>query len=205
MKVYKCSQCGNIINMISASGVPVMCCGKKMDELVPNTVDASGEKHLPVVDATESRVDVAVGSVEHPMTEEHYIEWICLETEQGTQCKNLKPGDVPSASFVLNGEKPLAVYAYCNLHGLWKTEIEEKLVCDLQPLDVNAKENYVVCKCNNVKYFDILDEVHKHNSIENLLDVFEDVKNTTHCSTGCGGCYEKVITIISEALTSGKK
>ena len=102
-------------------------------------------------------------------------------------------------------DKAVAAYAYCNLHGLWKTEIEEKKVCDLKPVDVNAKENYIVCKCNSVSYFDILDEVHKHSHIEQLLDVFEDVKNTTHCSTGCGGCYEKVIDIISDALTSGKK
>ena len=99
----------------------------------------------------------------------------------------------------------MAAYAYCNLHGFWKAEVEEKLVCDLKPLDVNAKENYVVCKCNNVSYFDILDEVHKHSNIENLLDVFEDVKNTTHCSTGCGGCYDKVIAIISDSLATGKK
>ena len=118
MKVYKCSQCGNIINMISASGVPVMCCGKKMDELVPNTVDASGEKHLPVVDATESKVDVAVGSVEHPMTEEHLIEWIAVVSDEGTERIRLKAGTEPKAVFT---DKPNAeVYAYCNLHGLWK-------------------------------------------------------------------------------------
>lgn len=116
MKVFKCSQCGNVIQMLHESGVPVMCCGKKMEEVV-----------------------------------------------------------------------------------------DEVVVCDLKPLDVNAKENYVICKCNNVTYFDILDEVHKHSNIENLLDVFEDVKNTTHCSTGCGGCYEKVIDVISDALTTGKK
>lgn len=205
MKIYKCAQCGNIINMVSASGVPVMCCGKKMEELVPNTVEASEEKHVPVVEVSANEVRVTVGSVEHPMVEEHYIEWICVETENGKQCKNLKPGQGPEAVFKLEDDKAVAVYAYCNLHGLWKTEIEEELVCDLQPLDVDSKENYVICKCNNVKYFDILDAVHKHNNIENLLDVFEDVKNTTKCSTGCGGCYEKVIAIISEALTTGKK
>ena len=85
------------------------------------------------------------------------------------------------------------------------TEVEEKLVCDLKPLDVNAKENYKVCKCNDVSYFDILDEVQKQDNIENLLDVFEAVKDTTHCSTGCGGCYDKVIAIISEAITAGQK
>lgn len=205
MKVYKCSQCGNIISMISESGVPVVCCGKKMEELVPNTVEASGEKHIPVIEVVGKKVNVKVGSVQHPMAQEHYIEWIYLETEKGGQCKNLKPGEEPSATFSLNDDKAVAAYAYCNLHGLWKAEIEEKPVCDLQPLDVDAKENYVVCKCNNVRYFDILDEVQKHSNIENLLDVFDDVKNTTHCSTGCGGCYDKVIAIISEALTTGKK
>ena len=123
MKVYKCNQCGNLIAMISASGVPVMCCGKPMEEVVPNVEEAS----------------------------------------------------------------------------------EEKPVCDLQPIDLDAKENYVVCKCNQVSYFDILDSLQKHSSIENLLDVFDDVKNTTHCSTGCGGCYEKVIAIISESLSTGKQ
>ena len=205
MKVCKCSQCGNTISMIVESGVPVMCCGKPMGELVPNTGEASGEKHIPVVEVSGTKVNVTVGSVEHPMVEEHHIEWIYVETEKGGQCKKLNPGEAPKATFSLNDDKAVAVYAYCNLHGLWKTEIEEKPVCDLQPLDVDSKENYVVCNCNQVKYFDILDEVHKHSSIENLLDVFEDVKNTTHCSTGCGGCYDKVIAILSEAMSTGKK
>lgn len=205
MKIYKCNQCGNIVAMISASGVPVMCCGKPMEELVPNTVDASQEKHVPVVEVTATSVKVAVGEVEHPMAPEHYIEWIALETEHGNQYRKLNPGETPEASFRLNGEKAVAVYAYCNLHGLWKTEIVEKPVCDLKPLDLDAKENYVVCKCNQVSYFDILEALQNHSNIENLLDVFEDVKNTTHCSTGCGGCYEKVIAIISEALSTGKQ
>ena len=130
---------------------------------------------------------------------------ISLETENGNQYRKFNPGEVPEASFCLNGEKAVAVYAYCNLHGLWKTEIVEKPVCDLKPLDLDAKENYVVCKCNQVSYFDILEALQNHSNIENLLDVFDDVKNTTHCSTGCGGCYEKVIAIISEALSAGKK
>lgn len=190
--------------MISASGVPVMCCGKAMEELVPNTVDASAEKHVPVVEVVGNKVEVKIGEVEHPMVEEHYIEWIALETEQGMQLKNLNPGDKPSVIFRLNGEKATAAYAYCNLHGLWTTEIVEKPVCDLQPLNLDAKENYTVCKCNQVSYFDILEALQKHSSIEELMDVFEDVKNTTHCSTGCGGCHDKVITIISEALSAGK-
>ena len=205
MKVYKCLQCGNMIQMMKESGVPIMCCGKKMEEFVPNTVEASEEKHIPVIDVKGDEVTVTIGSVEHPMVVEHYIEWIYLETENGGQYKELKPGDAPTATFALTDEKVLAAYAYCNLHGLWKAELEEKLVCDLKPLDVNTNENYVVCKCNNVSYFDILDEVHKHSNIENLLEVFEEVKNTTHCSTGCGGCYDKVIAIISDSLTTGKK
>lgn len=205
MKVYKCLQCGNVIQMMKESGVPVMCCGKTMEELVPNTVEASEEKHIPVIDVKGDKVTVSVGSVEHPMVAEHYIEWIYLETENGAQYRELKPGDSPTATFVLEDDKVLVAYAYCNLHGFWKAEVEEKLVCDLEPLDVNTNENYVVCKCNNVSYFNILDEVHKHSNIENLLDVFEEVKNTTHCSTGCGGCYEKVIAIISDSLATGKK
>jgi superoxide reductase len=204
MKVYKCAQCGNIISMIHVSGVPVMCCGKKMEEIVPNTVEASEEKHVPVVNVFANEIQVLVGEVEHPMVEEHFIEWIVLETEQGSQCKKLLPGEKPMATFKLNGDKAVAAYAYCNLHGLWKTEIVEKPVCDLKPLDLDAKENYVVCKCNSVSYFDILEALQSHSSIENLLDVFEDVKNTTHCSTGCGGCHEKVIAIISEALSGNK-
>lgn len=204
MKVYKCNQCGNIISMISASGVPVMCCGKKMEEMVPNTVDASAEKHVPVVEVTANKVEVVIGEVQHPMAEEHYIEWIALETEQGIQLKKLNSGEEPTAIFRLNGEKATAAYAYCNLHGLWKTEIVEKPVCELKPLNLDAKENYVVCQCNNVSYFDILEALQTHSSIESLMDVFEDVKNTTHCSTGCGGCHDKVVTIISEALSAGK-
>lgn len=204
MTVYKCNQCGNIISMISASGVPVMCCGKKMEEMVPNTVDASAEKHVPVVEVTANKVEVVIGEVQHPMAEEHYIEWIALETEQGMQLKKLNPGEEPTAIFRLNGEKATAAYAYCNLHGLWKTEIVEKPVCELKPLNLDAKENYVVCQCNNVSYFDILEALQTHSSIESLMDVFEDVKNTTHCSTGCGGCHDKVVTIISEALSAGK-
>ena len=204
MKVYKCNQCGNIISMISASGVPVMCCGKKMEEMVPNTVDASAEKHVPVVEVTANKVEVVIGEVQHPMAEEHYIEWIALETEQGIQLKKLNSGEEPTAIFRLNGEKATAAYAYCNLHGLWKTEIVEKPVCEIKPLNLDAKENYVVCQCNNVSYFDILEALQTHSSIESLMDVFEDVKNTTHCSTGCGGCHDKVVTIISEALSAGK-
>ena len=87
------------------------------------TVEASGEKHLPVVTVEDGAVHVNVGSVDHPMIPEHYIEWVYVQTENGGQRKALKPGDAPSVSFCLGDDKAVAVYAYCNLHGLWMTEV----------------------------------------------------------------------------------
>ena len=118
-----CRHCGNLVELIRDQGVPLICCGQKMEELVPNTVEASGEKHVPVVSVDGDLVRVSVGSVTHPMIPEHYIEWICLETDRGVYRKNLQPGQAPEALFTVPGEKPAAVYGYCNLHGLWKTEI----------------------------------------------------------------------------------
>lgn len=123
MRFFICRHCGNLIEMVKNAGVPVMCCGQKMEELIPNTVEASNEKHLPAVSVNGGEVLVAVGSVEHPMVAEHFIEWVVLETENGSQRKFLQPGERPEVSFLLNGEKPVAVYAYCNIHGLWKTEL----------------------------------------------------------------------------------
>ena len=123
-RFYVCSHCGQIIAKVKDSRVPVMCCGEAMKEIIPGTVDASVEKHLPVVKIENNKVVVNVGSLEHPMVEEHYIEWISLQTNLGNQRKVLKPEEKPEASFlILEGEKLEAVYAYCNLHGLWKTEI----------------------------------------------------------------------------------
>jgi len=124
-KFFICKICGNIIGMIHASGVPVVCCGESMTELVPNTVDAAQEKHVPVVEVNGSLVTVTVGSVEHPMTEAHYIQWIYLMTEQGGQRKCLSPGEKPQAVFALTeGDKPISAFEYCNLHGLWKSDIK---------------------------------------------------------------------------------
>ncbi|MBE6692974.1 MAG: desulfoferrodoxin [Ruminococcaceae bacterium] len=123
MKFYLCNHCKNLVAMVNDSGVNPVCCGEKMTLLVPGTVDASLEKHVPVATVEGDVVTVDVGAVTHPMAEEHYIEWIYLETCCGGQIKYLKAGDAPKASFVLNGQKPVAVYAYCNLHGLWKTEL----------------------------------------------------------------------------------
>ena len=123
MKFYLCESCKTMVTMVNDSDVNLVCNGEKMVLLVPGTVDASVEKHTPAVTVDENIVKVSVGSVAHPMADEHYIEWIYLETCCGGQIKYLKPGDAPETSFVLNGQKPVAVYAYCNLHGLWKTEL----------------------------------------------------------------------------------
>ena len=123
MKFYRCAHCGNIVAYIHDSGVRAICCGEEMKELIPNTTDAAGEKHVPVICVDGQAVTVAVGSVEHPMMDVHYIEWIMLETKQGRQRKALKPGDKPVVVFALvPGDEVVAAYEYCNLHGLWKAE-----------------------------------------------------------------------------------
>lgn len=121
MKFYRCAHCGQIIAIVKGTGVPIMCCGQAMSEIVPGTVDASLEKHVPVYEVSGSKVTVKIGAAEHPMVDEHYIEWVALQTKKGNQRKSLKPGDAPSVCFSLcDGDEVVAVYAYCNLHGLWK-------------------------------------------------------------------------------------
>lgn len=122
-KFFICKHCGNMVGMIDNKGVPLICCGEAMDELVPNTVEASHEKHIPVVTQGHHGITVTIGSVEHPMTGEHHIVFIYVETEHGGQRKNLEIGDAPTATFGFIDDKPVAVYAYCNIHGLWKTEL----------------------------------------------------------------------------------
>jgi len=120
-KFYLCKRCGNIIASVKDSGVPVFCCGEEMTEIVPNTTDGAYEKHVPVWTVNDGIVHVQVGSAEHPMLAEHYIEWISIHTTQGNQRKELKPGDRPETCFALcAGEEVKAVYSYCNLHSLWK-------------------------------------------------------------------------------------
>ena len=120
-RFFICEHCGNIVAMVKDKGVPVMCCGQKMTELVPNTTDAAGEKHVPVYEVKDGKVTVTVGAVAHPMLEEHHIEWVSIQTKQGNQRKALKPGTEPKVCFALcDGDEVVAVYAYCNLHGLWK-------------------------------------------------------------------------------------
>lgn len=121
MKFYICKTCGKIIAIVKDAPVPTMCCGQKMEEIVPGTTDAAVEKHIPVFEVKDQRVFVTVGDVTHPMIPEHYIEWIAIETTGGNQRKTLSPSDEPKACFALcEGEEVTAVYAYCNLHSLWK-------------------------------------------------------------------------------------
>ncbi|MBO5207622.1 MAG: desulfoferrodoxin [Clostridia bacterium] len=122
-RFYLCEKCGNLVGMIHFSGVNPVCCGQKMTKLEAGTVEASREKHIPVVSVEGATVKVSVGSVIHPMTEEHNIAWIYLLTDKGGHRRCLVPNEAPEATFHLaEGEKAIAVYAYCNLHGLWMAE-----------------------------------------------------------------------------------
>ena len=123
-KFFLCKHCGNLTGLINNKGVPMVCCGELMTELVPNTAEASVEKHLPEVTADRGGVTVKVGSAPHPMEEAHHIAFVYVETARGGQRKALKPGEAPALTFALADDTPVAVYAYCNLHGLWKTEIQ---------------------------------------------------------------------------------
>lgn len=123
-RFFICEHCGNIVGMIHDAGVPMMCCGQKMTKLEPGTVEAAVEKHIPVVTFDGKIVKAVVGEVTHPMTEEHSITWVYLQTDRGGQRKALKPGDAPEVTFAITDEKPIAVYAYCNLHGLWKADVK---------------------------------------------------------------------------------
>jgi len=124
MKLYRCNHCGNIVSKLHDSGVPVVCCGEPMEEINPNTTDAAQEKHVPVIQIDGREVTVNVGSVDHPMMDEHYITFIILETRQGRQRKELEPGSAPQAKFTITeDDEVLAAYEYCNLHGFWKAEV----------------------------------------------------------------------------------
>lgn len=124
MKFYKCDVCGKIIIMLEETAVPTVCCGQEMKELVPQSADSSVEKHVPVIEADEKKVKVTVGSTLHPMMEKHYIKWIILETSEGFYKRDLKPEMEPSAGFkITKGEKSIAAYEFCNIHGLWKAEV----------------------------------------------------------------------------------
>ena len=122
-KFFVCKHCGNMVGFIDDKGVPLVCCGEEMTELVSNTVEASVEKHLPAVSVSGGSISVQVGSTAHPMESGHHIAFVYVETERGGQRKCLKVGEEPKLTFSVVDDKPIAVYAYCNLHGMWKTEI----------------------------------------------------------------------------------
>ncbi len=123
MEFYICKHCGNIITFTENKGVPVVCCGEKMHKLVPGSVDAAVEKHVPLYEVQGNTVTVTIGSTLHPMSTEHLIDWVALETEQGTQIKHLTADSEPKVEFALiGGDTVKKVYAYCNLHGLWVAE-----------------------------------------------------------------------------------
>jgi superoxide reductase len=118
---YRCEICGNIVGLIKNGGGVLVCCDKPMVTLEANTTDAAKEKHIPVASRKDGKIYVEVGSAVHPMTEKHYIEWIAVVSEDGTERISLSPMDEPKVIFC---DKPNAeVYAYCNLHGLWKSSI----------------------------------------------------------------------------------
>lgn len=121
MRFFRCPMCKKVITMLTETEVPTVCCGKPMEELIPGTSDGAAEKHVPVVTEAGGIVTVEVGEMAHPMLEEHYIEWIVIETREGCQMKRLSPGEAPKAVFALSDTDQLvAAYEYCNLHGLWK-------------------------------------------------------------------------------------
>lgn len=120
-KFLICRHCGNLAALIRDQGVPIYCCGEEMQALVPGTTEASGEKHIPVYEVEGNTVYVTVGAAAHPMTREHYIQWVCLETERGIQYAHLEPNDLPGAKFsICPGDTVRAVYAFCNQHDLWQ-------------------------------------------------------------------------------------
>jgi superoxide reductase len=121
MKFYRCKHCGQIVAIVKETKVPIMCCGEAMEEIIPGTTDAAVEKHVPVFEVKDGIVTVTVGSVAHPMLPEHFIEWIAIKTKNGNQRVVLEPGQEPKATFaIVPGDEVEAVYAYCNLHSLWK-------------------------------------------------------------------------------------
>lgn len=120
---FRCKHCGNFVELIHNTGVPIICCGEPMEELLANTVEASTEKHIPEVSVKERLVHAKVGSVAHPMTEEHHIEFIYLKTKNGAQRRCLEVGTEASVMFAVLEDTPTEVYAYCNLHGLWKVDV----------------------------------------------------------------------------------
>lgn len=123
MKFVFCKHCKNMAGVINDSGVPMVCCGEPMTVITANTVEASKEKHIPVITYAQGHMTVNVGSIAHPMQPEHFIEFVYVQTAKGGQRKNLLPGASPLVEFAFTDDEPVTVFAYCNLHGLWATVI----------------------------------------------------------------------------------
>lgn len=134
-KFLRCEICGNIVGLIHDGGGVLTCCNQAMNLLTENTVDATVEKHIPVATLKNNTICVEVGTVAHPMTNEHYIEWIAIAQGNTTQRVSLRPNDAPTAKFMA-GKGDITIYAYCNLHGLWATdqikEGDENTVCSAE-------------------------------------------------------------------------
>jgi len=118
-----CKHCGNFVSLMEDKGVSLICCGEEMTKLEPNTVDAAVEKHVPVISVKDGILNVKIGSEPHPMIEKHYIKWIFICTGSEGQRKCFDPEDVAEHNFCVGDAEHVAAYAYCNIHGLWKTEI----------------------------------------------------------------------------------
>jgi len=141
---FECKMCGNTVEMIVDSGMPMECCGEQMTEIISHTHEMGSEKHLPEVKMGKNYVEVEVGTIPHPMSDSHYIEWIILQTNNGVYRHNLIPGEQAKATFYLSAaDKPIAVYSYCNIHGLWKTSLSEKPVSRI----VHVEDDEVCSNC----------------------------------------------------------
>ncbi len=131
MKFLRCKKCGQIVGVVKDTGVPVICCGETMEELIPH-VDEKGlsEKHIPVYAVKKGKCIAKIGMIPHPMTDDHYIEWVALVTNKGNQRKELEPGKSPRAEFSLDEDEVVEeIYAYCNLHQLWKLDLKKNKDC----------------------------------------------------------------------------
>lgn len=121
-KIYKCAMCGNIVEVVHEGPGELVCCGQPMNLMDENSVDAATEKHVPIIEKTDNGIIVKVGSVDHPMADDHYIEWIEVQNGPWSQKKFLKPGEKPQAEFYVPFNENLVARSYCNLHGLWKSK-----------------------------------------------------------------------------------
>lgn len=147
VEFYCCQICGNVIVKLVDSGVMPECCGESMSLLTPKTKEEGSEKHLPIVKMKNGCVEVRIGSEPHPMTEKHYIQWVCLVTNTNMYFAYLKSTDEPKVIFPLGEEVPVAVYEYCNVHGLWKTDVKDVVNEYNKKSWDNSKDQYVENYC----------------------------------------------------------